>query len=294
MQTKVCEVCGKTYQVLNRNYDIQRFCSNKCKSTLKRREQNIKLRNTTINCCVCGKKVDYARIGQKYCSDKCKRKAYLSKHPYVATNTTHDYGNGKCVWCGKEFKKNSAIHKYCSRECGQYARTNKYKKSRDAHKMVIYENVKEKVTYLIERGREKGDDFLGKTIDYWEINSGKNIPESIRKTVLERDNEECYICGDKQIELQIHHIIKRRLGGSNDIDNLITLCPSCHRHIETGDIDHAINKCYQKTIKTGKEDKINYYQVKTFLRNIFEDIADGKIDDLSHVKVEIDKLLDAM
>ena len=35
------------------------------------------------------------------------------------------------------------------------------------------------------------------------------------------------------------------MGGSHDPDNLITLCASCHRHIEIGDIDYAIEKCFQ-------------------------------------------------
>jgi len=53
-----------------------------------------------------------------------------------------------------------------------------------------------------------------------------------RKIVLERDNFECQICGDKN-NLEAHHIISPRLSPMevNDRDNGITLCRSCHKNI---------------------------------------------------------------
>jgi len=51
----------------------------------------------------------------------------------------------------------------------------------------------------------------------------------IRKKVLERDNYTCQICGKKgDSKLHIHHICKRKNDGSDCLDNLITVCPSCH------------------------------------------------------------------
>ena len=49
---------------------------------------------------------------------------------------------------------------------------------------------------------------------------------SLRKLVLERDNYECRVCG-KRMSGQVHHIISRRLGGSDDVSNLVTLCGRC-------------------------------------------------------------------
>ena len=52
--------------------------------------------------------------------------------------------------------------------------------------------------------------------------------------VLNRDKYTCQHCKTKQGTLEVHHIIFRRNGGSDEPDNLITLCRQCHRdlHLE--------------------------------------------------------------
>lgn len=51
----------------------------------------------------------------------------------------------------------------------------------------------------------------------------------IRKIILARDNNTCQMCGKHATSsLHIHHILKRRQGGTDCIDNLITLCHTCH------------------------------------------------------------------
>lgn len=49
----------------------------------------------------------------------------------------------------------------------------------------------------------------------------------IRHEVLRRDNHCCQVCG-KEHSGQVHHVIPRSQGGTNDFDNLITLCGKCH------------------------------------------------------------------
>lgn len=51
----------------------------------------------------------------------------------------------------------------------------------------------------------------------------------IRKNVLERDDYTCQLCGlSADTKFHIHHIEKKVLGGSDFLDNLITVCPKCH------------------------------------------------------------------
>ena len=60
------------------------------------------------------------------------------------------------------------------------------------------------------------------------------LTASQKKAVFERDNYTCQQCGhvgeygDRPDCVQVHHIKPRRDGGTNDIDNLMTLCTICH------------------------------------------------------------------
>ena len=54
-----------------------------------------------------------------------------------------------------------------------------------------------------------------------------NIPNKTRKAVYRRDGYQCALCSDIR-GLQIHHVVPRSEGGSDDAQNLITLCWRCH------------------------------------------------------------------
>lgn len=49
-----------------------------------------------------------------------------------------------------------------------------------------------------------------------------------REEALERYGHKCIVCGAKE-DLEIHHIIDLANGGPESIDNLIPLCPVCHK-----------------------------------------------------------------
>ena len=59
----------------------------------------------------------------------------------------------------------------------------------------------------------------------------KKIPFWKRKIVLERDTYKCHICGATSIQskLEVDHIIPLSRGGTDDIDNYVTLCFDCNR-----------------------------------------------------------------
>ena len=63
---------------------------------------------------------------------------------------------------------------------------------------------------------------FGVTISEW---------DAIAKEVRERDRFTCQFCG-KLRSTNVHHIIPRRMGIDNSLNNLITLCSSCHFKIE--------------------------------------------------------------
>ena len=56
---------------------------------------------------------------------------------------------------------------------------------------------------------------------------GANISNSVRKAIYRREGYRCALC-DSTKYLQIHHVVKRSLGGTNSPHNLICLCSDCH------------------------------------------------------------------
>lgn len=58
--------------------------------------------------------------------------------------------------------------------------------------------------------------------------------DSIRPSILERDSFKCVECGSNK-NLHVHHIVHRKDGGTNDPDNLVTLCRWCHADRHKGE-----------------------------------------------------------
>ncbi len=52
--------------------------------------------------------------------------------------------------------------------------------------------------------------------------------DELRKAVYRRDGWQCQKCGAKNTQLCVHHQTPLSVGGSNDMNNLITLCKNCH------------------------------------------------------------------
>lgn len=57
---------------------------------------------------------------------------------------------------------------------------------------------------------------------------GAGLTPARRKSIYRRDGYACALCG-RDDGLQIHHIVLRGRGGSDEPWNLITLCPMCHQ-----------------------------------------------------------------
>ena len=59
----------------------------------------------------------------------------------------------------------------------------------------------------------------------------RGIDGMIKELILERDNNECVLCLKKDEHLQIHHILPVSNGGQDEIENLVSLCHSCHVNV---------------------------------------------------------------
>jgi len=53
------------------------------------------------------------------------------------------------------------------------------------------------------------------------------IPTATRRAVYKREDYACALC-ERPGVIHIHHVRPRSMGGTNEIHNLIALCPVCH------------------------------------------------------------------
>lgn len=53
-----------------------------------------------------------------------------------------------------------------------------------------------------------------------------------------RDNYTCQACGSKK-DVEGHHILDHQFFGSATVDNIVSLCHSCHKEVHRGNIDIA-------------------------------------------------------
>ena len=89
---------------------------------------------------------------------------------------------------------------------------------------------KEKSRKEVER-KEKQERFQSEQIELAEDYYKRVLYFSkIRTMVLERDKYTCQVCESVGTsKFHIHHIHKRNEDGTDCLDNLITVCPKCHR-----------------------------------------------------------------
>lgn len=78
----------------------------------------------------------------------------------------------------------------------------------------------------------KNPALINEMVKHWGYQKGFDYEYSSRReAVLVRDNYTCQCCGKKHIRLEVHHIIFRCMGGTDDERNLITLCEKCHKMV---------------------------------------------------------------
>lgn len=91
----------------------------------------------------------------------------------------------------------------------------------------------------------------------WQYQKSNRLDENIRKAIIIRDTCKCMECDKTNTMLEVHHIIPRRLKGSNTLGNLITLCSNCHQKTEGK--EEKFIKHYQEMIN-GRILRLDYAQ----------------------------------
>ena len=122
---------------------------------------------------------------------------------------------------------------------------------------------------MVDIARLNNPNLIGKAYQ-----EATRLDENLRIATLMRDGYQCTQCGKKNTKLNAHHIVWREHGGKDTIQNLITLCKTCHRKIHRGKLSIEVEGV------SGFEDTIaqRTMQGKTYL---YQQL--GKIADISKV-----------
>jgi len=199
----VCHVCGNEYQVRPYRENISKFCSQKCAG----------YHHFTVN--NPSQKINSHLHGNKYRQGKRPTNAFKSEE--VSGAKSNKWKGGPlvrpCDWCGKpvERERNQVTrneHFFCDRDCFAEWKSHNW-------------------------GREGNPSWRGGHANYY----GPDWKRQAR-LARKRDGERCQVCGLESPErkLDVHHII--RFGDfetsveANSMDNLITVCHSCHMALE--------------------------------------------------------------
>jgi predicted nucleic acid-binding Zn ribbon protein len=218
MEKGNCLNCGK--EILYFPSNPRKFCSRKCKYEWKHRiSLEIK------KCPVCGRNFVRKRsLKQKYCSIECRGKA---RRIYK-----------KCLNCGKFFWAKRKDAKFCSYDCSVTFRRAHMRKCIVCGKPIKSKN--KKFCSYICMGIFYSDFYKGDRNPNWRGGLEKyDLEWEINKLIaLKRDKFTCQLCGKTSCALQVHHIIplskaknREEVKRLNSLDNLITLCLSCHNKL---------------------------------------------------------------
>ena len=75
------------------------------------------------------------------------------------------------------------------------------------------------------------------------------IPVDMRRRVLVEAGHRCAIPTCRYIEVDVHHIVPWEQSHEHVYENLIALCPNCHRRADNGDIDRKSLKIYKANLR---------------------------------------------
>ena len=139
----------------------------------------------------------------------------------------------------------------------------------------------------------KNPSLMNEKIKHWGYQQGFNYGYSSRReAVLHRDNYTCQCCGKKNCRLEVHHIKFKSNGGTDDEENLITLCEDCHKAIHVGTI--VLNKKPKKmSLKYATHTSIIRSQLLKIYPQAVETFGFVTSENRNRLKLEKDHYIDA-
>ena len=139
----------------------------------------------------------------------------------------------------------------------------------------------------------KNPSLISEKVKHWGYHKGFNYGFSSRKeAVLNRDSYKCQHCGKKNCRLEVHHITYRSNGGTDDENNLITLCKDCHDSVHKGVIT-LTKKPKKSTLKYATQMSIIRSRLLKFYTNAIETFGFVTKENRNHLNLSKTHYIDA-
>lgn len=87
-----------------------------------------------------------------------------------------------------------------------------------------------------------------------------SIPAELRRRVLIEAGHRCSIPTCRHLDVDVHHIVPWGERREHAYENLIALCPNCHRRAEKGEIDRKSLRIYKANLRF-THDKFSQFEV---------------------------------
>ena len=140
----------------------------------------------------------------------------------------------------------------------------------------------------------KTPSLIDEKIKKWGYQKGFNYGYSSRRSaILHRDNYTCQCCGKKNCRLEVHHIKFRSNGGTDDEENLITLCADCHKGVHAGIVVLSKKPKKSKNLKYATHMSVIRSYLLQKYPNAIETFGFVTSENRNHLKLEKDHYIDA-
>lgn len=227
---KECIICHKQFTVPPVREKTARTCSKKCMGKLKSISGKQMVAMECENCHKTFKRFRSRLVGKRnFCSRKCANEGkticifecevcHKVFHRPVKIDKIARFCSKKCAYQQLKIERNPINAKCCS--CGKEMHVNPYILSQQENVFCSFECNKKYKTMILK------DIPIDKRI------YSASAWRTLRIQIIKRDNFTCQDCGikpDQTRKLQVHHIKRRKDGGTDTPDNLLTLCFSCHK-----------------------------------------------------------------
>lgn len=143
------------------------------------------------------------------------------------------------------YRKVRFLNRSNSTKEGRYSPTLKSKFDSHVREIEFIKSILPISKLVLEVGQFDTHKLKNPNVRGWGYQKGTNYGfANSREHALCRDKYTCQVCKAKNVRLEVHHIKYRSQGGTDDLDNLITLCTDCHKKVHSGKLN--INKRSKK------------------------------------------------